>query len=247
MVNPPKTYEFVISDPISNPKPGTSLKIRSRCMQGRNKRDGSRRTQREKKRAVKECGEIIYPQRVRGPVKQIVSSNMPPRSLINDLALMRLTSISIDFRNRGMLFKTFAYNFANEATSPLDHCVAFESIDSVTFDSLFADAAFVHSVLCASYAINDFLDPHWNGKPGRIPLFHLHKTLSLLQAKMRDGHCYEDESVLQVVINIGLLAAAYGEWGAAAEHLKGLHKIVQLRGGLEFLRTRPKLHFKLDR
>jgi hypothetical protein len=45
------TFEFVLLDPQSNLKPGrNSLQIRSRCMQGRNKREGSRRSRKEGKK-----------------------------------------------------------------------------------------------------------------------------------------------------------------------------------------------------
>ena len=64
---------------------------------------------------------------------------------------------------------------------------------------------------------------------------------------MERSDVHEDEAVLFVVINLAILAAVYGDWEAAAAHFAGLRKIVQLRGGMGFLLTRPKLHFKLDR
>lgn len=236
------TFEFVISDPVSNPKPGKSLQIRSRCMQGKNKREGSRRSQREKRRLAKE--EKMAARRIQAST---TSGVPPPDSLISDLALVRFAGPNIDSEAKSLLFKAFAYNVANQALSPLDRCVDFDCIESASFEWLFSDTAFLHSVLCASYAINDFMVPEWDGKPGRKTVFHLRETLSLLQIKLRNEHVYQDEPVLYVVINLALLAAVFGDWEAAAAHFKGLHKIVQLRGDLEFLRTRPKLHFKLDR
>ncbi|KAF2183292.1 hypothetical protein K469DRAFT_635233 [Zopfia rhizophila CBS 207.26] len=244
MATPATTFEFVISDPVSNPKPGKSLQIRSRCMQGKNKREGSRRMQRDKRRVAKEKEKKVAPQRTQEPIASGVS---PPGSLISDLALVRFAGPGIDSEAKGLLFKAFAYNVANQALPPLDRCVDFDCLESASFEWLFSDTAFLHSVLCASYAINDFMAPQWDGNPGRKTVFHLRETLSLLQVKMHNEYVYQDESVLQVVINLALLAAVFGDWGPAAAHFKGLRKIVQLRGGLEFLRARPKLHFKLDR
>jgi hypothetical protein len=236
------TFEFVVFDPVSNLKPGKSQQIRSRCMQGKNKREGSRRAQREKKRLAEE-GKVAAA-RTKGPITSIAPL---PMSLISHLSPVRFAAPDIDSEAKGLLFKAFAYNVANQALSPLDRCVNFDCVDSACFEWLFSDATFLHSILCASCAINELMVPQWNGKPGRKTVFHLRETLSLLRAKMRNEDAHQDESVLHIVINLALLAAVFGDWEAAATHLKGLHKIVQLRGDLAFLRARPKLHFKVDR
>jgi hypothetical protein len=237
------SHEFVVLDPLSDPKPGKCLQIRSRCMQGKNKREGSRRSQREKRRRAKE--EDVAAQR---PQEIIAPGVPPPVSIISDLALVRFAGSDIDSEAKGLLFKAFAYNVANHTLSPLDRCVNFGLVDSASFEWLFSDATFLHSTLCASYAVNDFTNPHWDGKPGRRTVIHLRETLSLLRAKIsNECAAYQDESVLYVIINLVLLAAVLGDREAAVTHLKGLQKIVQLRGNLEILRTRPRLHFKLDR
>jgi hypothetical protein len=237
-------FEFVLSDPVSNPKPGKSLQIRSRCMQGKNKREGSRRTQRNKRRVAKESERCITPQRTQ---KSGASNIPPPGPIISDLTLVRFAGPGIDSEAKGLLFKALAHNIADPAMTPLDRCVDLDCIESASFGWLFYDTAFLHSVLCASYAMNDFMAPRWDGNPGCKTVFHLRETLSLLRVKMQDEHAHQDDSVLQVIINLTLLAAVFGDWMAAAAHLEGLHKIVHLRGGLLFLSARPMLHFKLDR
>lgn len=244
MATPATIFKFILSDPVSNPKPGKSLQIRSSCMQGKNKRDGSRRTQRNKRRVAKESESCITPQRTQEPV---ASNILPPGPIMGDLAFVRFAGPSIDSEAKGLLYKAFAHNITNQAMTPLDRCVDLECLESASFGWLFSDAAFLHSVLCASYAINDFMGPQWDGNPGRKTIFHLRETLSLLRVKMQDEYVYQDDSVLQVIINLTLLAAVFGDWMAAAAHLEGLHKIVYLRGGLVFLSARPTLHFKLDR
>jgi hypothetical protein len=244
MAPPAATFEFVAIDPVSNPKPGKSLQIRRRCMLGQNKRDGSRRAQQELRKSTKARDENTITQEALGA---LAMGCPPPGTLVSDLALVNFAAPGIDIEAKGILLKAFAYNFANQALSPLDRCVDFDCLESESFEWAFSDTAFLHSVLCTSYAINDFMSPGWDGNPGRKTLFHMRETLSLLQAKMSDEQAHLDETVLLVVINLALLSAMYGDWRAAAAHYKGLHKIVQLRGNLEFLRARPKLHFKLDR
>ncbi|KAH7408996.1 hypothetical protein BKA64DRAFT_742170 [Cadophora sp. MPI-SDFR-AT-0126] len=248
MTTPTTVFEFVMADPVKNPKPGKSLQIRRHCMQGRNTREGSRRMQQgQRKRPIKDEENALGVQRALRPNKSLVSEMPPPESLICDLALLRFAGPGIDSKARAPLFKAFAYSFANQALSPLDRCVEFDCLDSDSFELFLSDNAFLHSVMCASFAINDILNSQWNGKPGPQTLFHLRNALSLLQEKLRDRNVHQDESVLQVVLNLALLSGAFGEWPAAGTHFKGLHKLVQMRGHLEFLKGRPKLHFKLDR
>jgi hypothetical protein len=244
MAPPAATFEFVAIDPVSNPKPGKSLQIRRRCMLGQNKRDGSRRAQQELKKSTKAREETAVARAARASA---VMGCPPPGTLVSDLALVHFTGPGIDTEATSILFKAFAYNFANQALSPLDRCVDFDCLESESFEWAFSDTAFLHSVLSTSYAISDFMSPGWDGNPGRKTLFHMRETLSLLQVKMNDEQAHLDETVMLVVMNLAVLSAMYGDWRAAAAHYKGLHKIVQLRGNLEFLRARPKLHFKLDR
>lgn len=215
-------------------------------MQGKNKREGSRRSQREKRRqALEDENKALEEHNSQQPIEPYLRPQ--PGSLISELAAIRFAGPGIDNEAKAMLFKAFAYNVTNQSLSPLDRCVDFDCLEHESFEFVFNDTAFLHSVLCASYAISDFLAPNWDGHPGRKTLFHLRETLALLQVKMQDENAYQDESVLQVIINLGLLSAVFGDWDAAAAHFKGLHKIIQLRGDLQFLRDRPKLHFKLDR
>jgi hypothetical protein len=244
MVTSASSFEFVTVDPASNLKPGKSLQIRSRCMQGKNKRAGSRRTRGNQERALHNKAE---PTRVIEKQEPIAPRLPPPNTLLSDLALVRFAGPGINSEDKGILFKAFAYNFANQSLSPLDRCVDFDCLESASFEWAFEDTTFLHSVLCTSHAVNDFLSQHWDGNPGRKTLFHLRETLSQLQARMNNEYAYQDEIVMLVVINLALLAAIYGDWLAAAAHYKGLHKIVQLRGDLAYLKARPKLHFKLDR
>jgi hypothetical protein len=240
---PVTVFEFVPCNPKSKLKPGTTLQVRSRCMQGKNKREDSRRTKREKKKAAKECGDVVT-QRVQEPV----ASGVPALwSTISDLALFRFAGTTIDSEATGLLSKAFEHNIADQSITPLDRCIDIECLESVSLGWLFSDITFLHSVLCASYAINDFMAPQWNGKPSRKTVFHLRETLSLLQVKMQDHNVHQDDSALQVIFNLALLAAVYGDWAAAAAHLEGMRKIVRMRGDMVFLCTRPTLHFKLDR
>ncbi|KAJ8116070.1 hypothetical protein OPT61_g2426 [Boeremia exigua] len=233
-------FEFVVSDPVSNPKPGRNSQIRSRCMQGRNKREDSRRTQREKRRIAKEAAaRIVEP----GEAQQVSTFRSPKLSL-NNFAPIRFEGRGIDSEAEVLLFKVLGYNFFAKDVTPLHRCVTLDCLESPSFLWLFADKIFLHSLLCANYVMKDF---QRDGKPGVQTMFHLRETLSLLRTRMRNSNAYQDEAVLRVIMNLTLLAIVSGDWIAAAAHLEGLRKIVHLRGFARFLDARPILHFKLDR
>lgn len=102
----------------------------------------------------------------------IVATAVPPPALrISDLALVRFASPELNTGAKGLLFKAFAYDVANQSLSPLDRFINFDSLESAPFEWLFCNNTFLHSILYTSYAINDFAFPGWDGKPGRNTLF----------------------------------------------------------------------------
>ncbi|KAK7185074.1 hypothetical protein PSPO01_08986 [Paraphaeosphaeria sporulosa] len=188
-------FTFVhVSDPATNPKPEESQQIRSRCMQGKNNREDSHRSIRERKRREKQAMEDM----------QVVQTSMRPPTpmlsadtLISDLSLVRFAGPDIDAEAKG-----------------IDFCM----LEHASFTFLFHDPAFLDSILTASNAASD-LRPTWDGKPSPKTLLHLRTTLHLLREKMSaKPSVHEDESIL-VVINLALLSAIIGDWPAAASHL----------------------------
>lgn len=74
------------------------------------------------------------------------------------------------------------------------------------------------------------------GMPGLNPslLQHNIKTLALLQQRLANGNkalCTSD-STIRVVVGFAKVAALKGDAEGATRHLKGLHKMVSMRGGL---------------
>lgn len=237
------SFEFVITDPASNLKPGRSLQIRSRCMRGKNKRDGSRRAIQEKKRLEKERMKRLQEEHNEVVLSEALQSDY----LMSSLSIVDLSGKGIDGEARTLLSRAFYYNVMDTGRTPLDRCVDLDCLESTSFSWLFTDSAFLHSVLSSSFANNDFRNPGWNGRLSQKTIFHVQETLSLLQIKMQDPLAYQDDTALQAILNLTLMAAVDGDWIAASAHLGGMKKIVHLRGNESFLVTRPLLHFKLDR
>lgn len=211
-------------------------------MLGRNKREGSRRTQREKRKIANETIQSVPSSRA-----PRYSTTFSPKPVINGLVPTRFAGRGIDPEAEILLANAFAFNFLANDVTPLERCTNLDCLESASFSWLFTDTTFLHSMLCASYAMKDFKPPQSKSSPGVQTIFHLQATLSSLRVKMQKAFAHQDESVLRVIINLTLLAIGFGDWVAAATHLEGLRGIVQLRGDAAFLEERPTLHFKLDR
>lgn len=83
-------------------------------------------------------------------------------------------------------------------------------------------------------------------KQGGKVWYHLHRTITILNRKLsEEGDCLKD-STLNVVLTLCLMACALGDRAGLRAHLMGLQQIVKLRGGLDFLRKRPMLHFRIN-
>lgn len=81
----------------------------------------------------------------------------------------------------------------------------------------------------------------------KTTVFHLRRTLHFLNEKLAHEDAYRDDSNVYVIIMLTLLAVSFGDYVAANAHMDGLRRIVELRGGMEYLQSMPKLHYKLDR
>lgn len=237
------TFEFIVSDPVGNPKPGKSSKIRSQCMRGRNKREGSRRSKREERRLAKEEQAQDAVRLLKAPV---TIQALPLYPQLSGLALMCPAGVDLDLEAKGLIVKAFAYDVTNRSLQPLESFVDFNAVERIPFEWVFSDAAFAHSILCTSYAFDDFSEPGWDGELGHKGLIHLRETLTQLHRRMSDEYAYQDEALLHAILNLVLLSAGLTEPKAALAHFTGLQKIVHLRGDLQYLATRPKLHFKLN-
>ncbi|KAF2681004.1 hypothetical protein K458DRAFT_392232 [Lentithecium fluviatile CBS 122367] len=222
----PTSFEFIPADSSGRSNAAERTRIRSRCMQGKNKRDGSRRSLREARR---------------GTPKPALSVPQPPPS---NVAISLAEDIGR--QSRETLFKVFAYKSLEQSMSPLKDCVSFSPIETKCFEWLFNDASFLHALLLVGSMMNDF-NLYNIQQPGSKTYKYLRKTILLLNIKLGEQEAHSKDSTLYVVITLTMLAAWSSDWRAASAHIAGLYKIVELRGGLEYLAQRPKLHFKLDR
>jgi hypothetical protein len=75
---------------------------------------------------------------------------------------------------------------------------------------------------------------------------HLNRTIAILNSRLSEEVTHLQDSTLNVVLTLSILACAMGDRAALRAHLSGLYRIVQLRGGISFLLERPMLHFRIN-
>jgi hypothetical protein len=88
------------------------------------------------------------------------------------------------------------------------------------------------------FSVEAFLDNRLGRSASSLTQFHLQKTLRLLQDRLgvADDSQATADATIMVVSVLALTAELHGDLAAAEVHLKGLWRMVSLRGGLEMLR-----------
>ena len=71
--------------------------------------------------------------------------------------------------------------------------------------------------------------------------------MHFLNEKLGEKDAYLVDSNVYIIVMLTLMAAMFGDHAAANAHIDGLRRIVDLRGGMEYLRCNHNLHYKLDR
>jgi hypothetical protein len=188
------TFEFVSLDPQSNLKPGkNSSQIRSRCMQGKNKRDGSRRSRKEGKKLLQDSSTEGQTRRQNVPLQASSKVKLSSQAFIS-LDHPQSSSMDVQLSSGNLVVEAFAYDITNRSLSPFDCCVDFESIPGhmVPFEKLHFDKLFVNSIMATGYALNDFKVLGKSASPTQQTMQHLQNTLSLLQVKLQSPVEYQD-------------------------------------------------------
>jgi hypothetical protein len=239
-------------------------------MQGKNKREGSRRSRREEGGKEKKNKKVLLlpdgdsangrqqQQQQQNRREAVVGQDaVQTRGALsrNDLVVHsrglllnpRFTGVDAQLIPGSLVVEAFAYDITNASLSPFDPCVDFGSVAGhmVPFEQLRSDKLFVHSILATGYALDDFTGK--SPSPTQQTLQHLHNALKLLRGRLQSPMAYREEAVIHAVLNLAQLAGGFSHWAATIVHLQGLQRIVRLNGGSAFLARWPKLLFKLGR
>jgi hypothetical protein len=144
------------------------------------------------------------------------------------------------------MYSVLTNDAAHFSISPLELCVDFDFTQGADFRRLFYDKSFLSAALFVSSTINDLTTP-LKRQISQESTYYLRRTLLDLHTKLDRKDAPYHDSTLLVVISLALLSTVFDDWKATIVHMAGLHRVVELCGGLSFLRQRAKFHYKVER
>jgi hypothetical protein len=127
---------------------------------------------------------------------------------------------------------------AKSAMFPLQAYITHHATSSTFFEPLAVDAAYLHALGFVTQAYFSLLSSNVTASADSKASIHLSKGLRLLRERLSvgDDAAMVSDSTIMVVLSFTVHALIMGDYDAAGRHIKGLHKIVGLRGGVEAFR-----------
>lgn len=125
---------------------------------------------------------------------------------------------------------------------PVELCV--QPGDGQWVEYLAYDAAYVHSIICATQSFFDFVG---QARFGEKAIHHLNRSLHTLRQNLADNQLATSDSTISTVITLALLSDVMGDATAATNHMQGLYQLVNIRGGIPGLRHNSELQSKVLR
>ncbi|PVI06795.1 hypothetical protein DM02DRAFT_609587 [Periconia macrospinosa] len=226
-------FEFITSDSTGKPTATDLRRVRSRCMRGVHKKPNSRRSVREAKQQQEQA-------------RIVRLSNSIPSPLCTDLSTITFAD-TIGPDSRRLIHKVLASDLMSQFLAPVEEVTEFPlDKTAAPISWLSDDAPFLYAVLFTGSLMEDLLS-HERQEPRSETYKYLRKTIASLNEKLNKPGSHLEDSTLQVVMNLAMSTAVMGDWDAAWTHSAGLHRILALKGGFQYLLSNAKLHYKIDR
>jgi len=125
-------------------------------------------------------------------------------------------------------------------------CVDVNPVERGWFPYMISDACCLHSMM---FSVQAFTKGALPNQLSRLARLHYAKTLQLLQARLNetDQTFATSDSTIMVVFVLASVAELMEDFATVANHIKGLEKIVNLRGGVRALNTHNNIQVKVCR
>ncbi|KAK2013452.1 hypothetical protein LZ32DRAFT_658025 [Colletotrichum eremochloae] len=222
-----KGFAFVITDTSGKPNSEDRKLIRSHVMRGKNRRVSYEKAKRASARAAENDPDT--------PQEMSQVYHVP-----NDLYMVQFAE-EVDAASRAMVFEF--YGVIKEIMYPVEWCLRFDDSKTSWFYWLLSDAAFLHSILFTVGMLHDSV----GGETSQRTSFHVWRTLNLLNRHISDKSLALADSTIATVVSMCMAYETFGQRASAAAHVRGLRRIVELRGGVESFRHNLQLQVKICR
>ncbi|KDN61243.1 hypothetical protein CSUB01_11900 [Colletotrichum sublineola] len=225
-----KGFAFVITDTSGKPNSEDRKLIRSHVMRGKNRRVSDEKAKRASARVAENDPDT--------PQEMSQVYHVP-----NDLYMVQFAE-EVDAASRAMVFEyTAVYGVIKEIMYPVEWCLRFDDSKTSWFYWLLSDAAFLHSILFTVGMLHDSV----GGETSQRTSFHVWRTLNLLNRHISDKSLALADSTIATVVSMCMAYETFGQRASAAAHVRGLRRIVELRGGVESFRHNLQLQVKICR
>lgn len=132
------------------------------------------------------------------------------------------------------------------AVYPYEICIDVPPAERGWFPYMLSDPCCVHSLM---FSVQMWEDRAANSQLSRAACIHYARTLQLLQARLMEHdetNAVSDATII-VVIMLATVAGLMNDYATLENHIRGLEKIVKLRGGVRALTTHTNMPVKVCR
>ena len=132
---------------------------------------------------------------------------------------------------------------------PYEICLNVNPAERGWFPYMLSDVCCLHSMM---FSVRAFTEGSLNNQLSRSACLHYAKTLQLLQDRLDEYDHNQtsatSDSTIMVVFFLASAAELMEDFAAVANHMRGLEKIVSLRGGVRaLLNADSNIHVKVCR
>ncbi|KAH6985703.1 hypothetical protein BKA56DRAFT_715144 [Ilyonectria sp. MPI-CAGE-AT-0026] len=222
----PDRFKFIVSTPSQRRSQDHQRLVRSHVTRGRGRRKGHHPLLSWMNKGAEEQSQPQPNQR-----QDLGSRLIPiPNRVGSEFAWVQFPEVMQPYMLQDIL------TFVQSGLYPTGMCLETEPEDSEWVGSLITDPVYLHSMLFSSEAIQD--ESLGRGR-SVLTQFHLVKTLRLLQERIsipNDPLAISDQTIMTVV-TLALAAQIFGDQAGFENHMEGLIRMVNLRGGFGTLKT----------
>ncbi|OOQ84860.1 hypothetical protein PEBR_28578 [Penicillium brasilianum] len=135
---------------------------------------------------------------------------------------------------------------AKKVMYPLEPCIEFhrkDKVDTFYFDLMTYDATYLHAVAFSCQAFFNKASPRQTAELTRRSVIHHSAALKLLRERLsiQGKQIKYSDSTILVILSLARHAHLTGNFDTAKQHMEGLRRIVDFRGGLVALGYNSKL------
>ncbi|KAH0424039.1 hypothetical protein CcaCcLH18_11773 [Colletotrichum camelliae] len=158
------------------------------------------------------------------PIKRQLK--IPRRVFWNDFCLTSFPQ-ELDSDSTRLMHRWFLD--ISDTLFPPQFCYKFDILKSIWVNCILVDEAYFHSTLAVSASYVDFFER--KSTTSSKTLHHICQAYSLVNLKLSGPHAISD-SAIAAVVTLAIYQQIHQQHSTGLVHLKGLHRMIELRGGI---------------